>query len=130
MTENSTDYWHNIEGSLGKYRDVRSARTWLSRAHRALNPDEFTELIGQLEEWTTKTADISGLEEDVLILIAEFCPDGDEIRRARFAEYKKQRTEQETELRAAQQKELRLTELRRVEELRLAEVQTARIDRP
>ena len=70
MTENSTDYWHNIEGSLGKYRDVRSARTWLSRAHRALNPDEFTELIGQLEEWTTKTADISGLEEDVLILIA------------------------------------------------------------
>ena len=123
MTENSTDYWHNIEGSLGKYRDVRSTRTWLSRAHRALNPDEFTELIGQLEEWTTKTADISGLEEDVLILIAEFCPDGDEIRRARFAEYKKQRTEQETELRAAQQKELRLTELRRVEELRLAEVQ-------
>ena len=123
MTENSIDYWHNIEGSLGKYRDIRSVRTWLSRAHRALNSDEFTELIGQLEKWTIKTADISGLEDDVLILIAEFCPDGDDVRRARFAQYKKQRTEREAELRAAQQKELRLAELRRIEELRSAELQ-------
>ena len=101
----------NIQGCLGTYRDLESARSWFIRAKRELHNDEFIHLVHSIHRWLLDEVPDQQLLEQVTQMLSEFDPSGDpdrhaeiestaqrrlDERRAKF-EYEQERARQEVE---------------------------------
>jgi len=106
----------NIQGCLGAYRDLESARSWFIRAKKDLRDDEFMHLVQSIHRWLLNDAPDQRLLEQGTQLLSEFDPLGDAERQAEIErttqqrlnerraqiEYERERTRQEEKARSAQ----------------------------
>ena len=72
----------NIQGCLGTYRDLESARSWFIRAKKELHDDEFMHLVQSIHRWLLHDAPDQNLLEKSTQLLSEFDPSGDAERQA------------------------------------------------
>lgn len=96
-----SQYFSNIKGSIEKYNDWGSARSWLRRATLELNRHEVDVLVQTIYEWASRDISNRALTDELLLILAEFDPAGSQRR---SAEVERQRQRQIDEDRARSQR--------------------------